>query len=80
MRRVTAQVAAFAWVCLAAIVTAVDSADTQPLTPSCDHACLSTVMADFVSAMTSRTPESIPLADSAEVRENTRIVPLRDTA
>jgi len=37
-------------------------------------------MSDFVSAMTGRKPESIPLADAAEVRENTKTIDIRSTA
>ena len=52
----------------------------QPAAPSCDDACLSRAMADFVNAMTSRTPASVRLSDAAEIRENARVVPLEGTA
>jgi len=37
-------------------------------------------MSEFVAAMTSRKPDSVPLADFAEIRENTRSVDIRSTA
>jgi len=42
--------------------------------PSCDSACLSKAMSDFLKA-----PNSAPLADNAEVRENGKLVSLADT-
>jgi hypothetical protein len=53
-------------------------ADAQPAQPSpaCDQDCLSKVMKDFLSAMTTGNPGTVPLADQAEVRENTRVITL----
>jgi hypothetical protein len=51
----------------------------QPATRSCDHACLSKAMSDFVTGMTSRSAGSIKLSDAAEIRENARIVPIGST-
>lgn len=80
-RVMVSRTTSFAWMVLIALVMPVERArTTQPSTPSCDHACLSKVMSDFVSAMTSSKPEPVPLADSAEVRENTKLVALRGTA
>jgi len=47
--------------------------------PSCDASCLSKSMADFLKAMTSGTPTSVPLTESAEIRENAKLVSLSDT-
>lgn len=47
---------------------------------ACDQECLSKVMKDFLSAMTTGTPGTVPLADQAEVRENAKIVTLEATA
>jgi hypothetical protein len=67
-----------AWLLALCVVTA--SAQTaQPPTP-CDHVCLSKAMSDFVSAMTTGRTGSIPLADAAEIRENTRIIDIGSTA
>jgi hypothetical protein len=66
---------------LMVVITAAVSAQTAPPpATSCDQACLSKAMAGFVSAMTSHTPGSIPLADGAEVRENTLRVDIGGTA
>ena len=55
-----------------------ERAAAQPSSSSvaCDQECLSKVMTDFLSAMTTGKPGSVPLADQAEVRENTRIITL----
>ena len=47
---------------------------------ACDQACLAGVMSDFVTAMTTGKPTSVPLAREAEVRENAGIVALDATA
>jgi hypothetical protein len=52
----------------------------QPAATSCDYSCLSKAMADFANALTSRTPGAIRLSDSAEIRENARVVQLEGTA
>lgn len=59
-------------------VTASAQGDSSPA--PCDQVCLSKAMSDFVSAMTSGKAGSIPLADAAEIRENTRIVDIDSTA
>src|SRR5512139_195146 len=58
-------------------------AAAQASTPpgaDCDQECLSKVMKDFLSAMTTGKAATVPLADAAEVRENTKIVALAATA
>jgi hypothetical protein len=47
---------------------------------ACDQACLSKVMDRFLAAMVAGEPGSVPLASDAEVRENTRPVPLEGSA
>jgi hypothetical protein len=51
----------------------------QPPAP-CDYACLSTLMSAVVSSMKSGKAGTVPLADAAEIRENTRIVAIGSTA
>jgi hypothetical protein len=71
-----------AWVSFLALV--VTSASTNPVAAQtaqarvapCDQACLTKVMDDFVRAMTTGTPASVPLAQDAEVRENAQTVRL----
>jgi hypothetical protein len=46
---------------------------------ACDQACLSKVMTDFLSAMTAGKPGAVPLAELAEIRENTKVVTLDAT-
>lgn len=48
--------------------------------PECDEQCLTSIMDRFITAMTARRNEDIPLAQHAEIRENARIVPLSATA
>jgi hypothetical protein len=64
---------------IAAATLGTGSQGAQPAPSSCDYACLSSLMADFVSAMTSRTPGSVRLSDSAEIRENAAVVVLEGT-
>lgn len=47
---------------------------------SCDRPCLLETMDQFLTAMTSEPSGSVPLAPAAEIRENTRRVPLTETA
>jgi len=61
------------------IVGMTGAAAAQPTPSSCDRACLSAVMADFRKAMIAGSPGTVPLADHAEVRENTRLVPIDAT-
>lgn len=57
------------------------AAESPPSSASdCDHACLSRAMGGFLEAMTGGKPGSVPLAEHAEVRENTRVVPLDATS
>ena len=68
---------------LAFVMMATTAASAQPAQSSlasCDHVCLTTAMSDFVSAMTGHRPSAIPLADSAEIRENARRVDIGATA
>jgi hypothetical protein len=51
-------------------------AQSSPSPVACDQECLSKVMKDFLSAITTGKPRTVPLADQAEVRENTRIIKL----
>ena len=71
-------------VVLIAVLGAVSSGQrTVPAAPApgtgCDQACLSKVMTDFLSAMTAGKPGAVPLAELAEIRENTKVVPLDAT-
>jgi hypothetical protein len=50
-----------------------------PAASSCDAECLTTTMSVFMTAMVSDRSESVPLADTSEVRENTRPVALDST-
>jgi hypothetical protein len=52
------------------------AAQPSPSSVTCDQECLSKVMKDFLSAMTTGKPGTVPLADQAEVRENTRTITL----
>jgi hypothetical protein len=52
------------------------AAQTTPSPVACDQECLSNVMKDFLSAMTTGRPGTVPLADQAEVRENTKVITL----
>ena len=61
---------------LAPISSARAAAQPSPSSVGCDPECLSKVMTDFLSAMTTGKPGTVPLADQAEVRENTRIIAL----
>ena len=61
---------------LAAISPERAAAQPSPSAVGCDQECLSKVMKDFLSAMTTGKPGTVPLADQAEVRENTRIITL----
>ena len=61
---------------LAAISSQRAAAQPSPSSVACDQECLSKVMKDFLSAMTAGKPGTVPLADQAEVRENTRIITL----
>jgi len=61
---------------LAAISPERAAAQPSPSSVACDQECLSKVMKDFLSAMTTGKPGTLPVADQAEVRENTRIITL----
>jgi hypothetical protein len=45
----------------------------------CDGPCLSKAMNDFITAMTGGKADSVPVTESAEIRENTQVVPLAAT-
>ncbi len=47
---------------------------------ACDNACLSKTMAEFIKAMTTGAPNTVPLTNHAEVRENGKVVSLLETA
>jgi hypothetical protein len=56
------------------------AAQASPSPPAaCDQACLSKVMTNFLSAMTTGKPGAVPLAELAEIRENTKVVTLDAT-
>ena len=59
-----------------------ERAAAQAALPSsaCDQSCLSRVMSDFLGAVTTGKPGAVPLADNAEVRENTKLLPLAATS
>jgi len=46
----------------------------------CDRACLSQTMDRFLAAMIGGKPDAVRLAQDAEVRQNTRLTPLAQTA
>jgi hypothetical protein len=73
LSRMAAVAVTFALAGAVAVPTAVGQ------TPSCDGACLSRAMSDFLRAMTTGAPNSVPLAEHAEVRENGKVVSLSDT-
>jgi len=57
-------------------------APAQPISshaPSFDGAYLSKAMSDFLHAMTSGMPGSVSITENAEIRENGKLVSLRDT-
>ena len=80
-----AQKTASAFVVLLFVVLGTVSSGQQTVPPAaapgtgCDQACLSKVMTDFVSAMTAGRPRAVPLAESAEIRENAKVVSLDAT-
>jgi len=47
---------------------------------ACDQTCLANVMDGFIKAMTSGKTAAVPLAQDAEIRENTKVVTLDSTA
>jgi hypothetical protein len=61
---------------LGAISSARAAAQPSPASVACDQECLSKIMTDFLSAMTTGKPGTVPLTDQAEVRENTKIITL----
>jgi hypothetical protein len=56
------------------------AAPAQGPVPVCDNACLSKSMVQFLKAMTTGAPNTIPLSGDAEIRENGQAVLLADTA
>ncbi len=46
---------------------------------TCDSACLSKTMSEFLKAMTTGAPGPVPLAEAAEIRENGKVTPLGAT-
>jgi hypothetical protein len=54
--------------------------DPTPPAATCDQACLTGIMDGFIKAMTTGSSASVPLAQDAEVRENTKVVTLDSTA
>lgn len=71
-----------AWLASLVCLALSSVAAAQPVvttTPSCDDACLTTVMADFVAAVTHGKPGSVSVAEHAEIRENTTVVALGQT-
>jgi hypothetical protein len=63
-------------------VFAVTAARAQPASqasPICDEACLSRAMSVFLEAMTKGSPGSVPIAEQAEIRQNSKPIPLAET-
>ena len=58
---------------LGALSSQRSAAQPSPSSVACDQECLSKIMTDFLSAMTTGKPGTVPLADQAEVRENTKV-------
>lgn len=50
-----------------------------PAAPACDSTCLTATMDAFLNAMTSGRPQTVPLADSHEIRENTKRIAIDAT-
>jgi len=48
--------------------------------PSCDSTCLAKAMSGFLKAMTTGVADSLPLAETAEIRENGKVVSIGETA
>jgi len=65
---------------LIAISTAPPLVGRSQVPTACHQACLSETMNRFVSAMTARRPETVPLTDDSEVRQNVSVLPLAATA
>lgn len=53
---------------------------SAPVPAACDQACLTKAMDAFVEAMTHGRSAAVPLAQDAEIRENTKVVTLDATA
>jgi len=79
MPRVKKPIAGVVVMFMIVAVTPGAGAQAPPATASCDYACLTNAMSAFVTAMTTRTAGSIKLSDTAEVRENARVVPIDGT-
>jgi hypothetical protein len=63
---------------LAASVGAAPATDT-PARQTCDQACLTNAMDGFVASLTQGRASTVPLADHAEIRENTKVLRLDET-
>jgi hypothetical protein len=50
-----------------------------PAAPACDSTCLTATMDEFLNAMTSGRPQTVTLAESSEIRENTKRVAIDAT-
>jgi hypothetical protein len=72
-----------AWLVLALGAVSTERAFAQPSSSpavACDQECLSKTMKGFLAAVTGGEWRAVPLADGAEVRENTTLVTLDATA
>ncbi len=84
MKRST-RTAASAFVVLLALVLGAPTSGRAAAQPGqapnapCDQQCLAAVMDDFIKAMTAGKPGTVPLAEPAEIRENTKVVSLDGT-
>ncbi len=81
VKRLTALLCATSLALVLAAASSTRTAAQAPSTPAaaCDQACLTTVMKDFLSAMTAGRPGAVPLAGLTEIRENTKVVELGAT-
>jgi hypothetical protein len=64
---------------IAVALTSAAAGQTPPAA-ACDSGCLAKVMSDFIKAMTTGAPGLVPLVEFAEIRQNAKLVPMRETA
>jgi hypothetical protein len=68
-----------ALVAISAGSVVVHAQSTTTSASPCDRSCLQSAMDAFIKAMTEARPESVPLVDQPEIRENTVVVALGKT-
>lgn len=80
MMRFRPSVIAAALTLVSAVFVPVAAGQSAQSAPPCDSECLSKAMAEFLEVMTSGATDSVPLAGNAEIRENTKLVSIAETA